>query len=92
MCRNGELHRVSPFCFCIEDWGKSLLDLLLQVPYCAHFDMQVNEILSRLREGTDTTTSSNSNAFGDSKQTKGVQGVRRKTEMQASSSLGLDNL
>lgn len=54
--------------------------------------MQVKEVLSRLREGADTTTNSNSKASEDSKDAKAAQALRRKSEMQASSSSGLDSL
>lgn len=52
--------------------------------------MQVKEVLSRLREGADTTTNSNSKATTD--ESKAAQANRRKSEMQASSSSGLDSL
>lgn len=55
-------------------------------------DYKVNEVLSRLREGADTTTNSNSRASEDSKDSKAAQALRRKSEMQASSSSGLDSL
>ncbi|KAG0554226.1 hypothetical protein KC19_12G074400 [Ceratodon purpureus] len=52
-------------------------------------DVKVKEVLSRLREGADTTTNSNSKASEDS---KAAHALRRKSEMQASSSSGLDSL
>ena len=53
---------------------------------------QVNEVLSRLREGADITSNSHSKASEDSKDSKAAQALRRKSEMQASSSSGLDDL
>lgn len=54
--------------------------------------VQVNEVLSRLREGADTTTSSNLKTSEDSKDSTAAQSSRRKSEMHASSSSGLDSI
>ncbi|XP_024375030.1 uncharacterized protein [Physcomitrium patens] len=55
-------------------------------------DLKVNEVLSRLREGADTTTSSNLKTSEDSKDSTAAQSSRRKSEMHASSSSGLDSI